>query len=80
MTRDFQVIRRRSGIERCTIHDFRRSAITNWARKLPIHVVQQFAGHSNMATTRKYYLAVTREDMVSASKILDDVFVCNEEK
>jgi integrase len=30
-------------------------AITNWAQKLPIQVVQQLAGHSDISTTRKYY-------------------------
>ena len=71
--RDFDVIRRRSGITQCTIHDLRRSAITNWAQHLPIQVVQQLAGHSNIATTRKYYLAVRPEDMASANRITNEI-------
>jgi len=71
--RDFDVIRRRSGIARCTIHDLRRSAITNWAQRLPIQVVQQLAGHSNIATTRRYYLAVRPEDMDSANRITNEI-------
>lgn len=71
--RDFDVIRRRSGTAPCTLHDLRRSAITNWAQRLPIQVVQQLAGHSNIATTRKYYLTVRPEDMASASQVLNEI-------
>ena len=51
--RDFNVVRRRAKVTGCTIHDLRRSALTNWAEKLPIQVVQQLAGHASMTTTRK---------------------------
>ncbi len=71
--RDFGVIRRKAGVANCTLHDLRRSAITNWAKYLPIHVVQQLAGHSNIATTRKYYLAVRNEDILSASKVINKI-------
>ena len=39
----------------------RRSYITNWASDLPIHVVQELAGHSDIQTTKDYYLSVPRE-------------------
>ena len=71
--RDFDVICRRAAIARCTLHDMRRSAITNWAQRLPIQVVQQLAGHSNIATTRKYYLTVRPEDMASANRVLNEI-------
>jgi integrase len=71
--RDFCVIRRRAGVAECTLHDLRRSAITNWAGQLPIQVVQQLAGHLDIATTRKYYLTVRPEDMVSANKLLNSI-------
>jgi len=71
--RDFGVIRRRAGVAKCTLHDLRRSAITNWAKYLPIHVVQQFAGHSNITTTRKYYLSVRPEDITSAGQIFNKI-------
>lgn len=73
MSRDFEVIRRRAGLLDCTLHDLRRSAITNWAQHLPIQVVQQLAGHSNITTTRKYYVSVRSEDIVSASKIMNRI-------
>jgi integrase len=73
VSRNFDVIRRRSGIEKCTPHDLRRSAVTNWAQHMPIQVVQQFAGHSDINTTRKYYLTVRSEDIVSASKMMNKI-------
>lgn len=74
--RRFEVIQRRSGIAKCTLHDLRRSAITNWAKHLPIQVVQQFAGHSDISTTRKYYLAVRPEDIASANQIINKIMEC----
>jgi len=71
--RDFDVICRRAGVKKCTLHDLRRLAITNWAQKLPIQVVQQFAGHSDVSTTRKYYLSVRPEDLALAGKILNGI-------
>jgi integrase len=73
LTRDFNVIRRRAKVAECTIHDLRRSAITNWAQSLPIQVVQTLAGHSNIATTKKYYLAVRSEDLASANQLLNSI-------
>jgi len=70
--RDFDVVRCRAGVSKCTLQDLRRSAITNWAARLPIHVVQQLAGHSDIATTRKYYLAVRHEDVISAKEVLNE--------
>jgi integrase len=74
--RTFESIRKRSGIAKCTLHDLRRSAITNWAKHLPIQVVQQFAGHSDISTTRKYYLAVRPEDIASANQIINKMMEC----
>ena len=73
IARDFGVIRLHAGVAKCTLHDLRRSAITNWAQKLPIQVVQQLAGHSDISTTRKYYLAMRSEDLVSAKKLLNSI-------
>ena len=73
ISRDFGVIRQRASVAKCSVHDLRRSAITNWAQKLPIQVVQQLAGHSDISTTRKYYLAVRSEDMISASNVLNGI-------
>jgi integrase len=73
LDRDFRILRRKAGVDKCVIHDLRRSAITNWAKKLPIQVVQELAGHSDISTTRKYYLAVRSEDLASANKFLNQI-------
>ena len=73
LRKNFNAIRSRVGLTKYTLHDLRRSAITNWAGYLPIQVVQQLAGHSDISTTRKYYLTVRSEDMVSANKVLNSV-------
>jgi integrase len=73
LDRDFRILRCKAGVDECVIHDLRRSAITNWAKKLPIQVVQELAGHADISTTRKYYLAVRSEDLVSANSFLNEI-------
>ena len=73
LDRNFRLLQSKVGIEECVIHDLRRSAITNWAKKIPIQVVQQLAGHEDISTTRKYYLAVRPEDLASANSFLNKV-------
>jgi integrase len=67
--RRFKTLCRRAGVGPFTVHDLRRSCITNWARHLPIHVVQQLAGHSDINTTQQYYLSVRAEDVVQAQAV-----------
>jgi hypothetical protein len=73
LDRDSRILQCKAGIDKCVIHDLRRSAITNWAKKLPIQVVQELAGQSDISTTRKYYLAVRSEDLASANKLLNQI-------
>jgi integrase len=67
---DFQNIRCLAGLAEFTLHDLRRSAITNWSQRLPIQVVQKLAGHSDMNTTEQYYLAVREGDILFANHVL----------
>jgi len=69
LTHSLRVICQRAEIEYFTPHDLRRSCITNWAKKLSIHTVQSLAGHSDINTTRKYYLSVQDSDMKAARRI-----------
>ena len=62
----FQGLCRRADTRPYTLHDLRRTCITNWAGQLPIHVVQQLAGHSDMRTTQLYYLSVQPQDLEMA--------------
>lgn len=72
-TRDFQAIRRRAAIPKCTFHDLRKSYCTNLAGSVPLHVVQQLAGHADIRTTRKHYLQVRQELVDQARRVLDEV-------
>ena len=71
--RRFKTICRHAGVGPYTLHDLRRSCITNWARHLPIHVVPQLAGHSNIKTTQMYYLSVHEEDLARARQVQSDL-------
>ena len=69
--RNFKAIVHRAGVGRCTLHDLRRSCLTNWARELPAHVVQKLAGHSSVETTLRYYLCVGDADLEKARDVGD---------
>lgn len=71
--RDFHKLRGNAGVAKCTLHDLRRSCITNWARILPIHVVQKLAGHSDIKTTQKYYLAVEENYLEKARAVQTEI-------
>lgn len=72
-TRDFQAIRKRSGIPKCTFHDLRKSYCTNLAGSVPLHVVQELAGHADIRTTRKHYLQVRQEAVDAARRAVEEV-------
>ena len=67
--RRFKTLCRQAGVGPYTLHDLRRSCITNWAQCLPMHVVQQLAGHSDIKTTQQYYLSVRPEDVAKAQEV-----------
>ena len=73
LIRSLRVICKRADVESFTLHDLRRSCITNWAKLLPIQVVQQLARHSNVTTTRKYYLSVQTADLEQTRMIQSEV-------
>jgi len=69
LIRRLNTLRRRAKVAKFTYHDLRRTCITNWARHLPIHVVRQLAGHSDIRTTQKYYLSVQDDDLGRARQV-----------
>lgn len=71
--RRFKTLCRKAKIGPYTVHDLRRSCVTNWARELPIHVVQKLAGHSDIRTTQKYYLSVQDEDIKKVQRVQSKV-------
>lgn len=44
------------------LHTLRKSCIDDWARHNPPNVVMEWATHSSLATTMKFYAKVSRED------------------
>jgi integrase len=65
-------ILKRARVKRATFHDLRRSAITNWARRIPAQVTQRLAGHVSITTTMQYYVSVLDDDMAAAREAADD--------
>ncbi|MBL7189004.1 MAG: site-specific integrase [Phycisphaerae bacterium] len=60
--REFDKILRRASIEEGEFHDLRRTCMTRWfANGLTEFDVMKLAGHSDFATTHKFYLAVGRD-------------------
>ena len=64
-----QSICKHAKVDYFTLHDLRRSCITNWSQKLPIQTVKRLAGHSSIETTQKYYLAIREQDLVTARQL-----------
>ncbi len=71
--RRFKTLCRRAKVATYSIHDLRRSCITNWAKSLPAHVVQMLAGHSDIRTTQTYYLSVQPDDIKKAQKVQSEM-------
>jgi integrase len=71
--RDFQTIRRKAGVAKCSFHDLRKSFCTNLAAAVPLHVVQELAGHADIRTTRVHYLKVRDEQIDLSRRALEDV-------
>ena len=67
--RRFKTLCRKAKVSPYTIHDMRRSCLNNWAKHLPIHVVKELAGHSDIKTTQQFYLSVQPEDISRAQKV-----------
>jgi len=69
--RDFQAIRVKAGLPKCSLRDLRKSYCTNMAEVLPMYVVQELAGHSDIRTTREYYLRVHPGFIEDARKAME---------
>ncbi len=68
--RDFGVLCKRAGVPRYSkpIHSLRKSCIRDWAARHPAHVVKEWAGHSDLNTTDRYYLQVPESEYVRAAR------------
>ena len=68
-SRNFTFLCKRAGVERYAkpLHTLRKSCITDWASHFPAHVVKQWAGHSDLDTTDRYYLQVSESEYERAA-------------
>lgn len=64
--RDFDALRRRAGLPPGSLHALRKSYCTNLSGAVPLHVVQELAGHSDIRTTRRYYVKMQPEFIAAA--------------
>jgi integrase len=67
--RDFNTLFQRAGVSKYSkpFHTLRKSCITDWAANYPAHVVKEWAGHSSLDTTDRYYLQVPESEYSRAS-------------
>lgn len=67
--REFSRILNRASVDEGSFHDLRRTCMTRWfANGLTEFDVMKLAGHSDFATTHKFYLAV-RRDLVEKARV-----------
>ena len=69
--RDFEAIRVKAGIPECSMHDLRKSYCPNLAEAVPMHVLQELSGHSDIRTTRRYYVKVQPKYMDAARQAVE---------
>jgi integrase len=53
-----------------TIHTLRKSCGQNWADHLPMNVVKELMGHSNIATTQKFYTQADSDHKAKAARVI----------
>ena len=53
-----------------TIHTLRKSCGQNWADNLPMNVVKELMGHSNIATTQEFYTQVDSDHEAKAARVI----------
>jgi integrase len=56
-----------------SIHTLRKCCGKNWADNLPPNVTKELMGHSNIATTMKYYTQVDKDQRAKAAAIMDEL-------
>lgn len=74
--RNFKVHCKRAGIKpvgKLTIHTLRKCAAQNWADNLPMNVVKELMGHSDIATTQRYYNQVDADHEAKAARVIDEM-------
>ena len=71
--RNFKAYCKRAGIKpvgKLTVHTLRKNAGQNWADYLPMNVVKELMGHSNISTTAEFYNQVDRDHELKAARVI----------
>lgn len=70
LRRDFLAILKRAKLDTFDkpIHSLRKSCITDWAGRFPMHVTKEYSGHASIATTDTYYTKVSDSDYDKGTK------------
>jgi integrase len=74
--REFKRHIKRAGIKpvgKLTIHTLRKSCGQNWADNLPMNVVKELMGHSNIATTQEFYTQVDSDHEAKAARVIQEL-------
>jgi integrase len=75
VNKNFQRRALKAGVNDVCVHDLRRSAISHWARKLAVLIVQELAGHADIKTTQRYYVTIRVEDLAEARNVTASVLL-----
>ena len=78
--RNFKSHVKRAGIKpigKFTVHTLRKCAGQNWADYLPMNVVKELMGHSNISTTAEFYNTVDRDHEKKAAKVVQQLLDTN---
>lgn len=78
--RDMKNIRKKAKVKLYSkpLHTLRKSCITDWAKRFPMHVAQNWAGHTKITTTAKYYSQVREDDFKMAAEMRHFERVCTQ--
>jgi integrase len=78
--RNFKAHVKRAGIKpvgKFTVHTLRKCCGQNWADNLPMNVVKEFMGHSDISTTAEFYNIVDRQHEQKAAEVVQELLVGN---
>ena len=78
--RNFKSHVRRAGIRpvgKFSIHTLRKCCGQNWADYLPMNVVKELMGHSNISTTAEFYSTVDRDHEKKAARVVQELLDSN---
>ena len=79
--RNFKKYYKRAGIKpvgTLTVHTLRKCAGQNWADHLPMNVVKELMGHSDISTTQVFYTQVDRDHEKKAAQVVQKLLEKNQ--